>query len=132
MALWAADRRKMSRRPIYAYLWTHAEPGPDAARYGAFHSSEIPYVFDTLDASPERLFTDLDRRLAAEMGGYWVNFVKTGNPNGPGLPEWPAYRQTDKRIIEIGATTQVRPVLPPAKLELFRQHAESGGKLGLF
>ena len=132
MAVWAEQRQRKSKQPIYAYLWTHAEPGPDAARYGAFHSSEIPYVFDTLDASPERPFTALDRQLAAEMGSYWVNFVKTGDPNGPGLPAWPAYLQTDKQVVEIGATTKKHPILPQAKLELFERHVESGGKLGLF
>jgi para-nitrobenzyl esterase len=132
MAMWAADRQKTSRHPIYAYLWTHAEPGPEAARYGAFHSSEIPYVFDTLDASPERPFTDLDRKLAAEMGGYWVNFVKTGNPNGAGLANWPQYRPQDRQIVEIGGTTTTRAVLPPATFDAFNQHVENGGKLGLF
>lgn len=132
MAIWAQQRQQSSSRPIFAYLWTHAEPGPQAARYGAFHSSEIPYVFDTLDAAPERPFTGLDRRLAAEMGGYWVNFVKTGDPNGAGLPAWPVYLPSDKQIVEIGATTQARPVLARAKLELFERHVEGGGKLGLF
>jgi para-nitrobenzyl esterase len=132
MAVWAGQRRQTSREPIFAYLWTHPEPGPDAARYGAFHSSEIPYVFDTLDASPERPFVALDHQLAAEMGGYWVNFIKTGDPNGAGLPAWPVYLEADKQIVEIGARTQARPVLPQAKLELFQRHVASGGKLGLF
>jgi len=132
LAVWAEQRQRKSKQPIYAYLWTHAEPGPEAARYGAFHSSEIPYVFDTLEASPERPFTQLDHQLAAEMGGYWANFVKTGDPNGARLPAWPAYLRRDKQIVEIGVTTRVRPVLPQTKLELFERHVESGGKLGLF
>ncbi|MBO9518174.1 MAG: carboxylesterase family protein [Porphyrobacter sp.] len=132
MALWAQQRQGASRQPVYAYLWTHPEPGPDAARYGAFHSSEIPYVFDTLDASPERPFTDLDRQLAAQMGDYWVNFVKTGNPNGSGLAAWPAYTPEGRQIVEIGSGTKARAVLPPNRLEAFRRHAQQGGQLGLF
>ena len=132
MAMWAQQRQAGSGNPVYAYLWTHPEPGPDAARYRAFHSSEIPYVFDTLDASPERPFGELDRKLAAQMGAYWVNFVKTGNPNGAGLPAWPAYRQADREILEIGATTAARPVLPAAMFDVFRDYAEQGGRLSLF
>ena len=54
MLFWAEDRRRTSRQAIFAYLFTHVEPGPDSATYGAFHSSEIPYVFGTLDRSPGR------------------------------------------------------------------------------
>jgi len=131
MALWAAERQATSKQPIYAYLWDHAEPGPDAARYGAFHSSEIPYVFDMLDASPERPFTDIDRRLAAMMGQYWVNFVKSGDPNGPGLPFWPVYLQSDRQILQIGGETFGRPLLPAAKLDAFRRYVAQGGQIGI-
>lgn len=132
MTLWAETRLRSSRHPVYAYLWSHAEPGPDAKRYRAFHSSEIPYVFGTLDASPERPFTDVDFRLSALLGDYWANWVKTGNPNGPGLPNWPGFEAGDRQILEIGDTVEARPALDPAKLELFRQYAKDGGRMGLF
>jgi para-nitrobenzyl esterase len=132
MAIWAERRLHSSANPIYLYLWNHAEPGPDSSRYGAFHSSEIPYVFGTLDRSPERPFKDLDRRLSALLGSYWVNWVKTGNPNGAGLPVWPRYTLEQKQILEIGATTSARAVLPAAKLEVFERYVEAGGRLDLF
>lgn len=75
---------------LYAYYYTHAEPGPDAGRFGAFHSSEIPYVFETLNASPARGFQEQDRNIARDLAGYWSNFVKHGDPNGPGLSRWQA------------------------------------------
>lgn len=132
IAMWARNRQAVSSKPVYAYLWTHAEPGPSAARYGAFHSSEIPYVFDTLDASPERPFGEIDRRLAEEMGSYWVNFVKTGDPNGPGLPAWPVYLQRDRQILQIGQQTFSRVILSQPKLALFEAFVEGGGALPLF
>jgi para-nitrobenzyl esterase len=87
---------------LYLYLYDHVEPGPESARWGAFHGSEIPYVFDTLDAAPDRPYSRLDRQVAQSMAGYWVNFVNTGNPNGPGLPHWPAFNSAAPAVMEIG------------------------------
>jgi para-nitrobenzyl esterase len=131
MYFWARNRLPQTKYPIYAYLWTHIEPGPDSARYLAFHSSEIPYVFDTLDTA-KRPFTALDRKLAVELGTYWLNFVKTGNPNGGSQPQWPPLTATDKQILEIGDTTRVRPVLPPDRLALFDLYTKAGGQLSIF
>lgn len=74
--------------PLYLYLWTHTLPGPDAETYRAFHSSEVIYMFGTLDAAPERGFTDADRAISARMVETWANFVKTRNPNGSGADTW--------------------------------------------
>jgi para-nitrobenzyl esterase len=132
MYFWAQDRLKHTKYPIYAYLWTHIEPGPDSARYLAFHSSEVPYVFDTLDTAPQRSFTALDHKLAVELGTYWVNFVKTGDPNGGGQPQWPQLTTTDKQILEIGDTTHPRAVMDADRLKVFDLYTRAGGRLGLF
>ena len=131
LLFWAEGRRKTSRHPVYAYLFTHVEPGPDAATYGAFHSSEIPYVFGTVDKTPERGFTPLDRVLAQTLGRYWVNFVTTGDPNGPGLAAWPKLDEGG-RIMELGDVPAARPALSPAQLELFREYVAAGGGVTLF
>ena len=89
MFMWAEHREKTAKNKAFTYYWTHAEPGPDSARYGAFHTSEVPYVFNTLNQS-NRPWTDQDRKLADTLGAYWVNFMKTGDPNGKGLPQWAA------------------------------------------
>jgi len=131
MYLWAAHREAKSRAPIYAYLWTHVEPGPDAAKYKAFHSSEVPYVFGTLDAA-DRPFTALDHKLSEQVQAYWLNFVRKGDPNGPGLPRWPQLTTSDKLILNIGDDTHVQPVLDPAKLEALTHYIRDGGAPGLF
>jgi para-nitrobenzyl esterase len=126
MAGWYA-RRPRSAAPVYAYLFEHAEPGPDAARFAAFHSSEIPYVFGTLDAA-DRPFADGDRALSARMGRYWVAFVRNG---APGLPAWPALSSGDILWFGDGAP-QRRPALSPARAAAWRAFAARGGELGLF
>jgi len=130
--LWAQDRLRASRQPVYVYLWTHVEPGPEQARYGAFHSSEMPYVFQTLAASPDRAFTADDRRISDQMAAYWANYIRSGDPNGPGLPAWPRLAPGGVQIMELGDRPAPRPVLDPATLDLYRAHASGGGRLGLF
>jgi para-nitrobenzyl esterase len=131
MYLWAKDRLPATRYPIYAYLWTHPEPGPEAARYRAFHSSEIPYVFGTLD-TPTRPFTAADRALSKQVSAYWVNFVKTGDPNGQGLPKWPRLTSADKQILELGDHTRPRAIMDARNLAAFEHYQQNGGQLGLF
>jgi para-nitrobenzyl esterase len=108
---WAA--RRATTKPIYAYLFTHVEPGPDAARYGAFHSSEIPYEFDTLHLSPGREFTDADHRLADQFSSYIANFVKTGDPNGGSLARWTGMTAQNQALMEIGDRIAAIRAVPP-------------------
>lgn len=131
MYRWAANRFTHTKYPIYAYLWTHAEPGPEASRYKAFHSSEIPYVFNTLKTS-QRPFTTVDHAIAARMSSYWINFISTGNPNDEALPRWPALDQGGKQIMELGVEARPRPILTPDRLQAFERYANSGGHLGIF
>ena len=121
-----------SRPAVFAYIFTHAEPSPQSARYGAFHSAEIPYVFGTLGAAPERRFTAADRRLSRQMQSLWVNFIKTGNPNGPGLPSWPQLTPKQYRILELDERVRTRPLLSPAKLRAVDAFLAQGGQPSLF
>ncbi|MGO9931436.1 MAG: carboxylesterase/lipase family protein [Steroidobacteraceae bacterium] len=99
---WAENRAATTKASLYLYWYDHIEPGPESARWGAFHASELPYLFETLDAAPERPFTARDREVSRHLAGYWVNFVKTGNPNGAGLPRWPAFSAVSPAVMEIG------------------------------
>jgi para-nitrobenzyl esterase len=118
--------------PAYGYLFDHLEPGPQSSRWGVFHSSELPYVFGTLDAAPERRFTGTDRRLSLTLSRYWVNFIKTGDPNGPGLPRWPRLESADPRIMVLRRHPAPRPILPPHKLEMMNAYLARGGQPSIF
>ena len=78
------------------------EPMRERMRYGAGHGSEVGYVFHNLDVrwgNPET--TPEDKKVADIMNGYWVNFAKTGDPNGNGLPKWPVYHEKEGEILDI-------------------------------
>ncbi len=120
MYVWATNRAKTSKTPVYMYLFTHEQPGPARERYHAFHSSELAYVFNNLDKAP-RPWTAEDRKIAETMSDYWVNFVSTGNPNGKGLPEWPAFDSSKPVTMELGDRMGPRPVTSREKLELLEK-----------
>ncbi len=120
MYLWARERAKTSKTPAYTYLWDHTLPGPDADRYGAFHTSEVPYVLNTLYMS-DRPLTDKDRAIADMMSAYWANFAAKGDPNGKGVPAW-APVGADHVVMEVGDKTAAVPVTAdPARFAFFEK-----------
>ena len=95
--LWARQWKAETGEPVYTYFWTHAPPEPTRALRGAYHGSERYYVFDSLD-NFKLPWTAQDRRIADMMSSYWANYARTGDPNGPGLPHWPAF---DSRVAQV-------------------------------
>ena len=90
--MWIEAQVKTGDAPVYRYHFELAAP-PSKFHPGwfAFHSDEIEYVFGTLDTRPGAVWQPEDRKLSEQMMDYWTNFAKTGDPNGPGLPEWPRF-----------------------------------------
>lgn len=111
---WIEAQKKTGRSDIYRFRfdkapltpegWFGARPSSDA---GAFHAGELLYVFDNLHAFPWLVAQD-DRDIAKLTSSYWLNFIKTGNPNGAGLPPWPSYRDSGGQFLAIDAPAEVR------------------------
>lgn len=84
--------RSMERVKSGAYLYQFTRR-PDTAlarKLGVHHGVDIAYVFGNMSGSDG--YDDTDSALSRIMMGYWVNFARTGNPNGAGLVDWPAYK----------------------------------------
>ncbi len=108
---WTELQMKTGGKPVYRYYYTRPRPtylgmpgqappsagpvgagrGGPAAPRGAAHSAEIQYAMGNLSLDKRYAWEPADSKVSETMQGYFVNFIKTGNPNGSGLPDWPAY-----------------------------------------
>lgn len=75
--------------PVYAYRFSYV--AESIKQPGAQHASDIPFFFDTQAIKYGAATTPRDNAMGAAISDYLVNFAKTGNPNGGGLPQWPRY-----------------------------------------
>ena len=71
------------------------------AGWGASHFAELWYIFDHLNQEAWR-WSEADRTVAETMSRYWANFARSGDPNGKGLPSWPAFKNTNNRVLYFG------------------------------
>ncbi|HOC17531.1 MAG TPA: carboxylesterase family protein [Vicinamibacterales bacterium] len=131
---WTELHMKTGGKPVYRYLYARVRPPylgmpgqpppavPAAARgdaagsagprppRGAAHSAEIQYAMGNLELDTRYAWEPADHEVSKTMQAYFVNFIKTGNPNGPGLPEWPAYRpETNYQRMRIDVKSQAEP-----------------------
>ncbi|CAL9662192.1 carboxylesterase/lipase family protein [Streptomyces sp. enrichment culture] len=119
--LWAKDWAPHAKRPVYTYFWTYACPTAGQGARRASHGSEIDFVLGNLH--PDRAeWTDEDRGIAETMSGYWANYVATGDPNGPGLPHWPAWTPDTPAVMEVGAGFGPIPLADPPRFDFWQRH----------
>lgn len=95
----AIARVLAARQPVYLYRFAYAVPEVMAAMGGAPHASEIPYAFDTVAERKQPAMIAAEAAVAALMHRYWVNFAKTGRPDGFGeVPAWPRAAPDDTTV----------------------------------
>jgi len=80
-------------RPVYLYYFTRQNGG-----IGDWHSGEMIYAYGNLNSAPRNYGPD-DAALSGAMQQYWINFIRTGDPNGPGLPAWPRFSEAPTRVL---------------------------------
>lgn len=103
MWTWARLVSSAGRARVFLYEFVQVPPYRPGDRYfgwGAGHGMEMPYVFGHLDLQ-SLAWSAADRQLSDTMIAYWTNFAKTGNPNGPGLPEWPAFEPKTQQTMQL-------------------------------
>jgi para-nitrobenzyl esterase len=102
----------------YLYHFTYVGEGEFAA-LGAFHSEESMFLSQKFWTS--WIHGPDDAQLSAAIIGYWISFVKTGNPNGRGLPVWPAYVAEKDLCQNLGKTIDTAPVPRSSRFPVFQK-----------
>ena len=115
------------RDPAYLYLFTWTGAGK-RARLGAFHGEELYFLGDSLPS--DWISIDGERRFGETLRRYWTNFAKSGQPGGPGLPEWPVYDSSSNQMMDLGSRIQLEPVSSGlhALQEVMQPILENNGK----
>jgi para-nitrobenzyl esterase len=126
-----AEQQRARSKHVYVYHFVHEPPyAPGARNLGACHTCELPYVFDNLGTL--RLFPDSsspqlalasapDINLARTVSAYWINFAKTGDPNGAGLPRWPVFENVaNGPVLHIAESPAPGDSLGPDKTKLYQ------------
>ena len=117
MRTWARTMTAAGQK-AFLYHFTHVPPHPRSRqeRLGAFHTSEVPYVFNDLKQR-DWSFSETDFRLADAMSTYWTRFATTGDPNGAGQPAWKPYDATNEPYMEFGSAPVPREHLLKEQLD---------------
>ena len=112
---WSDLHGKTGGKAVFRYFYsrprpaTIAEPARPPAR-GASHSAEIEYAMGNLSTNKVYAWTPDDFKVSEIFQSYFANFVKTGDPNGPGLPVWPAANHGDTvQVMHIDVDTRAEP-----------------------
>jgi para-nitrobenzyl esterase len=116
---WARLQSKTGKGKAFVYYFSHRPPYPNTPQFkdwGAAHAGEIAYVFGNFTAAMPA--SESDRKVSDEISSYWVNFAKNGDPNGSGLPHWPAFTNTSEQVMNLDDPPKAIDVPNLQKLEV--------------
>lgn len=113
-------KRAPSWRYFFSYVPEDLRDDPEWA-YGVPHGGEIPFVFDTLDLTPQwqGKINDADRAFASAVNDYWFEFARTGAPSSAGQPAWPNFDSRNDKLLELGEPISARNNFLRVRLDLF-------------
>jgi para-nitrobenzyl esterase len=124
---WSDLQRKTGGHPVYRYFYERPRPATVAggpAGNGAVHSAEIEYALGNLGGNKVFAWTPDDYAVSKILQGYFVNFITKGDPNGPGLPEWPANMKGKEVWVQhIDVTTRAEPEQHRDRYEFMEKRA---------
>jgi len=106
-AHYVAKHLALAGRPPYLYFFSRKPAGKAGEILGAFHASEISYVFGT---SVLGTLVGDDLKMSDTIQDYWVQFARTGDPNGPGRPHWTPFDVQQNQYMEFGRTAGMADV----------------------
>lgn len=112
MWAWARLHSARDTNKVFSYRFERQPPFPSDSIYRSWragHFVELWYMFGHLGQQRWN-WSRADVELSSRMIGYWTNFVKTGDPNGPGLPHWPVHRDAKGPLLILDSV--VRPGAP--------------------
>lgn len=124
MRTWARMQGKNPKAKIFVYYFSRVPPGPFGARLGAYHASEIPYVFSHMSGYTK----DIDNAINDAMSSYWVNFAWFGDPNGKDMPKWPAYHLKSELAMSFGQRIQPTEVPNKSGLDFLDVFFQKNGR----
>jgi para-nitrobenzyl esterase len=114
---WFDLHRKNTNQPVYRYLFSKIPPPHntvDLSTYtppiGPSHAKEIVYAWGNLALIKDYNYTDDDYKVSAMMQKYLANFIKTGNPNGGQLPEWPSVKPDSDSPMIMNFNTETKVI----------------------
>jgi para-nitrobenzyl esterase len=115
---WIEMQGTTGKSTVFRYEFDDAPPQPAGVESnGAYHSAEIEFVFEALP-SKKLPWRPEDEKLSDLISSYWTNFAKTGDPNGPGLPHWPAYTAaTQYEVMHLSFDSHAEPDAHRARYE---------------
>ncbi|MBA3973970.1 MAG: carboxylesterase [Candidatus Solibacter sp.] len=128
-ARFAASAFAANGSPAYRYRFSYVPTAMrERMRAGASHGGEIAFVFGTLAARPGATISPEDQAVSRMAQSYWVNFAKTGDPNGAGLPAWPRHDPGKDLIFDFhpDGTAGAIPDVRKARLDVMQLATESG------
>jgi para-nitrobenzyl esterase len=110
--IWARLQARTGRSKVFYYYFDqHPDYPADSPRagYGTPHGADVPYVFQHLNPANPQAATG-DAAIAEAMATYWTNFAKRGDPNGDGVPAWPAFSDANPVVMHFAGTPHTGPV----------------------